>query len=410
MHFLQGESRQSQQSREEIRGSMDHLRSPADGGRILWRSRSVFYPKRQTSSLAPTVAATAGGIATALAIATAIECHQYATAIRPGVSWTPSLIYGGVLWFWWGGIALGLWKISLRWPAVLTVSLENAVMQLLIAAITAGVHLEIIRITVHQMVRYWPYLGEIGYDQVVTFGTQRMSLEGLLYVILWATCAAVRLQTARQQQTLQLAELKQQLASAHLRALQMQLKPHFLFNTLNAITALVELGRQEEAISTLSHLHAILRSTLTQQVPEKVPVAQELAVIENYLAIEQIRFSDRLQVEMHIDSGALDGLMPCFLLQPIIENAIRHGISQLEGAGTVRTAIERANGRLHISVRDNGPGLRHKSTATGYGVGLRGTEDRLEHFYPGGYEFSSGELASGGFEVSINIPFERALA
>jgi len=370
----------------------------------------VFYPKRQASSLAPTVAAIAGGIATALAIATAIECHQYATSVRPGVSWTPSLIYGGVLWFWWAGVALGLWKISLRWPAILTVSLKNAVMQLLIAAIIAGVHLEVIRMTVRQMVGYWPYLGEIGYDQVVVFGTQRMSLEGLLYVILWATCAAARLQTARQQQTLQLAELKQQLASAHLRALQMQLKPHFLFNTLNAITALVELGRQEEAISTLSHLHAILRSTLTQQVPEKVPVAQELAVIRNYLAIEQIRFSDRLQVEIQIDSGALDGLMPCFLLQPIIENAIRHGISQLEGAGTVHTAIARADGRLHISVRDNGPGLRQKSSAKGYGVGLRSTEDRLEHFYPGGYEFSSGELESGGFEVSINIPFERALA
>ena len=368
----------------------------------------MFYLKKRISSLAPTLAAVAGGIATALAIATAIECHQYATSVRPGASWTPSLIYGGVLWFWWAAVALGLWKISLRWPAIWTVSLKNAVVQLLIAAAIAGLHLEIIRIAVHQMVRYWPYLGEIGYDQVVTFGTQRMSLEGLLYVILWATCAAVRLQTARQQQALQLAELKQQLSSAHLQALQMQLKPHFLFNTLNAITALVELGRQEEAVSTLSHLNAILRSTLTQQVPEKVRVSQELAVIKNYLAIEQIRFSDRLQVEMQIDADALDGLMPCFLLQPIIENAIRHGISQLEGAGTIRTAIERANGRLHISVRDNGPGLRHESTAKGHGVGLRSTEDRLEHFYPGGYEFSSGERASGGFEVSIAIPYERA--
>ncbi|HZT04799.1 MAG TPA: histidine kinase, partial [Steroidobacteraceae bacterium] len=379
-------------------------------GRILWRSCSVFYVKKRASDLAPTLATIAGGVATALAIATAIECHQYATSARPGVSWTPSLIYGAVVWFWWAGVALGLWKISLRRPAIWTVSLKNTVVQILIAAVIAGAHLYAMRMTVHQIVGYWPYLGEIGYDQAVTFSTQRMSLEGLLYVILWATCAAVRLQIARQQQALQLAELKQQLSSAHLRALQMQLKPHFLFNTLNAITALVELGRQDEAVSTLSHLNAILRSTLTQQVPEKVPVAQELAVIENYLAIEQIRFSDRLRVEMHVDSDALDGLMPCFLLQPIIENAIRHGISQLEGTGTVRTAIERANGQLRICVRDNGPGLRNKSSAKGHGVGLRSTADRLEHFYPGGYEFSSGELESGGFEVSIRIPYERALA
>ena len=229
-------------------------------------------------------------------------------------------------------------------------------------------------------------------------------------MILWATCAAMSTQVARRQQALQLAELRQQLSSAHLRALQMQLEPHFLFNTLNAITALVELGRQEEAVKTLLHLKTILRSTLAQQLPEKVPVAQELAVIENYLAIEQIRFSDRLQIDMRVDPNALDGLMPCFLLQPIIENAIRHGVAQLEGAGTVRTAIERANGSLYISVRDNGPGLRHQPTTQGHGVGLRSTEERLEHFYPGGYEFSSGNLESGGFEVSIKIPYERSLA
>jgi len=228
-------------------------------------------------------------------------------------------------------------------------------------------------------------------------------------MILWATCAAISVQIARQQETLQLAELKQQLSSAHLRALQMQLKPHFLFNTLNAITTLVELGRQEEAVKTLSHLNAILRSTLAQQVPEKIPVAQELAVVENYLAIEQVRFADRLRLEMRVDPAALNALVPCFLLQPIVENAIRHGISQLEDSGIVRTVIERVGGELHISVQDNGPGFKVKANSKGHGVGLRSTEDRLAHFYPERYEFSSGELEAGGFEVSIRIPYERAL-
>lgn len=345
--------------------------------------------------------------ATVLAVATAVECHEYATATFQNASWIPSLIYGVVLWFWWAAIGLALWKIGCRWPKLAVISLKAAILQALIAAGIAAAHLKILQMTLHAIVLQWPYLSEIGYEQVARYGIERMSLEGLLYMILWATGAAMRVQIARQQEALQLAELKQQLSSAHLRALQMQLKPHFLFNTLNAITTLVEIGKQEEAVQTLAHLNAILRSTLASDVPEKVSLAQELAVIENYLAIEQIRFADRLRVEMRVDPGALDGLVPCFLLQPMVENAIRHGVSQLENEGVIRTSIERKGDVLHVSVRDNGSGLRSKSRAEGHGIGLRNTEDRLAHFYPGKYSFSSSGFEAGGFEVSITIPYER---
>jgi len=155
-------------------------------------------------------------------------------------------------------------------------------------------------------------------------------------------------------------------------------------------------------------LNAILRSTLGHDVPEKVSLAQELSVVENYLAIERVRFADRLRVEMAVDSSALDSMVPCFLLQPIVENAIQHGISQVEDEGVVRTSIERSGDSLRISVRDNGPGLGNKSNHNGHGIGLRSTEDRLAHFYPERYAFTSGESASGGFEVSITIPYEPA--
>ena len=104
-------------------------------------------------------------------------------------------------------------------------------------------------------------------------------------------------------------ELQRQLSAAQLRALQMQLEPHFLFNTLNAITTLVELGRRDEAVGMLSHLNAILRSTLKRTTPEKVPLSQELEIVENYLAIEQVRFADRLRIEIKIDPSALDSLV-----------------------------------------------------------------------------------------------------
>jgi sensor histidine kinase YesM len=127
-----------------------------------------------------------------------------------------------------------------------------------------------------------------------------------------------------------------------------------LFNTLNAITGLVDLGRNEEASETLGHLNRILKATLSRVRPEKVSLATELDIIENYLAIEQVRFADRLRVKIRVDPGALDGLVPCFLLQPIVENAIRHGIAQREEDGVIVTSIERQEDRLHLRVRDNG--------------------------------------------------------
>jgi LytS/YehU family sensor histidine kinase len=200
-------------------------------------------------------------------------------------------------------------------------------------------------------------------------------------------------------------ELQRQLSAAHLRALQMQLEPHFLFNTLNAITTLVELGRQKEATEMLSHLNAILKSTLKRTTPEKVPLSQELEIVENYLAIEQVRFADRLRIEIKAEPGALDCLVPCFLLQPIVENAIRHGIANCENEGLVE-ASARLDGRtLHLRVRDSGPGLSDRSQ-NGYGIGLRNTRERLAHFYRDEYAMKAEPLDAGGFEVAIAIPCE----
>jgi LytS/YehU family sensor histidine kinase len=204
-------------------------------------------------------------------------------------------------------------------------------------------------------------------------------------------------------------ELKQQLTAAQLSALQMQLEPHFLLNTLNAITTLVDLGRNDEAKETLSRLNGMLQSTLERRAPIRVPLERELRLVEDYLAIERVRFADRLTVNFKIDPAALDGLVPCFLLQPIVENSIRHGIAQRVEAGRIEAHVERRDHQLHMSVRDNGPGLGGKRQP-GYGIGLRNTEERLRHFYQGTYAFCIREPEDGGFEVSITIPYERELA
>jgi LytS/YehU family sensor histidine kinase len=224
-----------------------------------------------------------------------------------------------------------------------------------------------------------------------------------------------------QRESMRALELERQLSTAHLRALQAQLEPHFLFNTLNAITTLVELGRQQQAAEILSHLNAILKSTLKRSTPEKVPLAQELELIDNYLAIEQVRFADRLRVEIKVDPGALDGLVPCFLLQPIVENAIRHGIAPSINEGIVVATARREGSTLHLRVRDTGSGnsdsiasgdvLTHAaSTAVrphdGHGIGLRNTRERLVHFYQDEFEMRAEPHNEGGFEVAISIPYE----
>jgi LytS/YehU family sensor histidine kinase len=156
----------------------------------------------------------------------------------------------------------------------------------------------------------------------------------------------------------------------------------------------------------LSHLNAILKSTLKRTTPEKVLLSQELEIMENYLAIEQVRFADRLRIEIKVDPGALDSLVPCFLLQPIVENAIRHGIAHCENEGQVEASARRVGHELHLRVRDTGRGFStHRQN--GHGIGLRNTRERLIHFYQDAYEMKAQSMETGGFEVAISIPYER---
>ena len=234
----------------------------------------------------------------------------------------------------------------------------------------------------------------------------RLGIEILLYGFVFGITGVIQFRIRVQRDALKSLELQKELSTAHLRALQMQMEPHFLFNTLNAITTLVELERTKEAAEMLFHLNAILRSTLSRTTPEKVPLSQELEIIENYLAIEQVRFADRLRVEIKVDPGALDGLVPCFLLQPIVENAIRHGIANCENEGSVETSVRREGTTLHLRVRDSGPGLSGNSQ-NGHGIGLRNIRERLAHFYEDKYVMNAQPLKAGGFEVQIAIPYEH---
>ena len=216
-------------------------------------------------------------------------------------------------------------------------------------------------------------------------------------------------QSQRQHDAIQKLELEHQLSQAQLEALQMQMEPHFLFNTLNALTSLVAQGRNLEASKTLAHLNTILRTTLQRRAPEKVPFAEELHLIESYLAIQKVRFSDRLEIRIEATSEALNGLVPCFLLQPIVENAIKHGVAPKAQGGLIETRVQRLGDKLWMRVRDNGRGPGDPTTQ-GHGIGMRNTQERLAYFYPDSYEFDVSIPDEGGFQVTIQIPYERASA
>ena len=199
----------------------------------------------------------------------------------------------------------------------------------------------------------------------------------------------------------QTARLTAQLAQAQLQALKMQIHPHFLFNTLNSISALLHKD-VEAADRMIARLGDFLRLTLKSSDAQIVDFEQELEFLKCYLDIEHIRFQDRLTVEMDIDPHALTAMIPNLILQPIVENAVRHGVARQTDPGHIIIRARRQDGRLIMNVEDNGPGL--KLNSNGSGIGLSNTRARLEQFYGTDFSFQIANSAGRGVSVTLDVP------
>ena len=210
-----------------------------------------------------------------------------------------------------------------------------------------------------------------------------------------------------QQEELQRSQLQSQLAQAQLRALKMQLQPHFLFNTLNSISALLHRD-VEKADTMITRLGDFLRMTLEHGGEQLMPLRKELEFAECYLAIEKTRFEDRLSVDVSVAPEARDVLVPSLILQPILENAVRHGIASADRPGRIEIRGACDARRLDLEVRDNGPGLGSRSameTATkGGGVGFANTRARLMQLYGEEYRLDLITNDSGGLTVKLQLP------
>lgn len=200
-----------------------------------------------------------------------------------------------------------------------------------------------------------------------------------------------------------------QLSQAQLHVLKSQLQPHFLFNALNTVSAYVRTD-PATAERILDRLARLLRETLTSAATHEVPLCEELAALEPYVEIEQARFEDRLTVHRSVEPTALDAAVPHFVLQPLVENAIRHGLAPRSSAGTIEIAAWRKGKDLYLSVRDDGRGLRPDfGGQRHWGVGLSNTRDRLKQLYGDDQALQLTSAGNGGTAVLLRIPY-RTLA
>ena len=225
----------------------------------------------------------------------------------------------------------------------------------------------------------------------------------LIYSLLLGVGYALVYARRLHERELREAQLETELLSAHLNVLKMQLQPHFLFNTLNSISSLMyaDVGAADRMVARLADF---LRQTLRTIDTQEVTLQEEMNFLTLYLDIERTRLRDRLEVCLDVDEGARVALVPHLILQPLVENAIRHAIAPRVEGGSVTIRAKRHGDRLRLVVEDDGPGLR--SDPNGTGLGLRNTRQRLHHLYPGTHRLSIRDGPTGGAEVEVEIPYE----
>lgn len=224
------------------------------------------------------------------------------------------------------------------------------------------------------------------------------------YAAVLATVLAYEYYRRLMDRELSSAALATELAEARLSALRAQLHPHFVFNALNSVAMLVRGQRNTEAVETIAGLSDLLRDALDDGEQPETSLAEELAFVQRYLAIETVRFGDRLRTTIDVPSELGDARVPRLLLQPLVENAMRHGLGRRAAAGWIEIRAARRGNQLTISVQDDGPGPGAADAAHGHGVGLSNTRQRLATLYGEAAGVTLAPAPGGGALVTVTLP------
>ncbi len=238
--------------------------------------------------------------------------------------------------------------------------------------------------------------GHFGYRLLMEYQHQFFT-----YWLIYGIAFFVSMRREHQRQKLKTAQLEQQLTAARLQALQMQLNPHFLFNTLNMISSTMydDVNAADKMMASLSDL---LRKTLNVSNRQEHPLRNELELVNLYIEMMQARFQNQLSVKMNIDRDTLEALVPSFILQPLVENSLKHATSNVQTA-EIEILSRQQNRRLILSVKDNGPGIQNETSQNG--VGLSNTAERLEKLYGADHRLHLLNNQTNGLTVMIDIPF-----
>lgn len=227
----------------------------------------------------------------------------------------------------------------------------------------------------------------------------------VMYAIIIAVGQGFTYYRMQRDAQLRTSRLEASLAEARLDALKLQLQPHFLFNTLHAISSLMHKD-VEAADRMITRLGELLRGAIEKVGVQEVPLKEELEFLEGYLEIEQTRFHDRLVIKQEIDPSVLDARVPNLMLQPLVENAIRHGIEPKTGPGQITIRCARQNSTLVVNIKDDGPGLDGERSRQHKGVGLINTRSRLDQLYGDAYRLALVNGVAGGADLTLEIPYQ----
>jgi signal transduction histidine kinase len=348
------------------------------------------------------------GVATVLGIFSTFQSYNYVSLFgeRKPMMWH-LLVLNMTYWYAWALLVPGMLWVARRFP------FERRTWRRVAAVHAVAVVLFTFTHAVLAVSSRIPIAEALGWRER-TWWAQFQQLFFLNFdwemMTYWAVVGlshALEYRREAQERALMAAQFQTQFAEAQLQALQRQLHPHFLFNTLHTISALMHRD-VEAADAMLARLSDLLRQTLDRLGVQEIPLKEELEFLDTYLEIEGTRFGDRLAIVREIEPETLDVLVPNLILQPLVENAIRHGIAPRLGGGRLHIVARRTGDRLWMMVRDNGPGLsKAKLDAFNQGVGVSNTRSRLEHLYPGAHKFEFHEPSDGGLAVTIEIPAGR---
>ena len=341
-----------------------------------------------------------------LLLALAVSMQGYVASAYRGrpVPWTQALAYPLAFYAVWAALSPGILWLAGRLPPRRSVLFVGV--HLIASCIVALIHARaFVFLLSNIQPDVWAGLttGRIVLNAVVANFHSNVVLYWLVAGGTWLLAYFRR----SREREMRAAQLEARLAQAELQVLKMQLHPHFLFNTLHAISALVH-EDPEAADRMLSQLGDLLRATLAAGEAQEVPLGRELDFIDRYLDIERQRLGDRLRVDRDIDTAALDALVPSLLLQPLIENAIRHGIAPSAAGGTITIRARSESGGLRLQISDDGEGC--DPTALLPGLGLSNTRARLTQLYGSAHRFDVTGAAGAGVQVELTLPHRRVPA